>query len=150
MTIGLACWITASTLAAPVNDCAPICIVSEPSCSAITAPKGIATSAAGSTDTLTTNQNCSIELAELERPPEAQPEHLEAEGEQPADLGQPADGAPGSRRRAGRDGQRRPVRAGFVDAHPRPTPAASAGSGRFGVTAGSAYAAVTARRVAAG
>ena len=58
--IGLACWTTASTLAAPVNDSAPSCWVSEPTCSVITAPNGIATSAVGRIVTLAMNQNCSI------------------------------------------------------------------------------------------
>ena len=58
VTIGLACWMIASTLAAPVKDCAPICVVSEPRCSAMTAPNGIETSAVGRIDTLAMNQNC--------------------------------------------------------------------------------------------
>jgi len=48
----------AKTLAAPVNDCAPSWRVSEPSCSAITAPKGMATSAVGRMVTLAMNHAC--------------------------------------------------------------------------------------------
>ena len=47
VTIGLASRSTARTDADPVKDCAPSCRVSEPSCRAMTAPKGIATSAVG-------------------------------------------------------------------------------------------------------
>ena len=57
---GAACCTMASALAAPVNDCAPICAVSEPSWSAITAPNGIATSAVGRMVTLAKNQHCWI------------------------------------------------------------------------------------------
>ncbi len=57
---GLACWTTASTLAPPVNDSAPSCLVSDPTCSAITAPNGIDTRADGRIVTLAMNQNCSI------------------------------------------------------------------------------------------
>ena len=60
VTMGLACCTTASTAAAPVNDWAPICTVSVPSWSAMTAPNGMATSAAGTIDTLAMNQNCSM------------------------------------------------------------------------------------------
>ena len=55
---GAACCTMASALAAPVNDCAPICAVSEPSWSAITAPNGIATSAVGRMDTPAMNHDC--------------------------------------------------------------------------------------------
>jgi hypothetical protein len=41
-----------------VNDCAPICLVRLPICSASTAPNGIETSAVGSSVTLVTNQAC--------------------------------------------------------------------------------------------
>ena len=41
VTIGQASRTTASTLAEPVNDCAPNCLVRVPSCSAITAPNGM-------------------------------------------------------------------------------------------------------------
>jgi hypothetical protein len=58
--IGEACWTTASTLAAPVNDSAPSCWVSEATCSVITAPNGIDTSAVGRIVTLAMNQNCSV------------------------------------------------------------------------------------------
>jgi hypothetical protein len=50
----------ASALAAPVNDCAPICWVNEPSCNAMTAPNGIDTSAVGRIVTLAKNQHCWI------------------------------------------------------------------------------------------
>ena len=90
VTIGLACWITASTLAAPVNDCAPICTVSEPSCSAITAPNGIATSAAGSTVTLATNQNCSISSRTWNGRRKVSRTTSRPEGEQLADVGEGA------------------------------------------------------------
>ena len=58
VTIGLASRRTASTEAAPVNDWAPSCRVSEPSCRAITAPNGMATSAVGRIVTLAMNQDC--------------------------------------------------------------------------------------------
>ena len=58
VTIGLASRRTASTDADPVKDWAPSCRVSEPSCSAMTAPKGIATSAVGRIVTLAMNQVC--------------------------------------------------------------------------------------------
>jgi hypothetical protein len=57
---GLACWTTASTLAAPVKDSAPSCCVSEPTWRVITAPNGIDTSMEGRIVTLAMNQNCSI------------------------------------------------------------------------------------------
>ncbi|EGJ73036.1 putative D-methionine ABC transporter, ATP-binding protein [Streptomyces sp. Tu6071] len=57
---GLACWMTARTLAPPVKDCAPSCCVKLPTWSAMTAPKGIDTSAAGRMVTLAMNQNCSM------------------------------------------------------------------------------------------
>lgn len=60
VTIGAACWMMASTLAAPVNDCAPICVVRDPMCSAMTAPNGIDTRAVGRIETLAMNQNCWI------------------------------------------------------------------------------------------
>ena len=50
----------ASTLAAPVKDSAPSWRVSEPNCSEITAPNGIATSAVGRIVTLAMNQDCSM------------------------------------------------------------------------------------------
>ncbi len=116
VTIGLACWITASTLAAPVNDCAPICTVSEPSCSAITAPNGIATSAAGSTETPAMNQNCSISSRTWNGRRKVSRTTSRPEREQLADVGEGAgeqaralvghlgrcrvDGAPGSRSRS--------------------------------------------------
>ena len=59
VTMGAACWTTASTLAAPVKDCAPTWTVRVPSWSAMTAPNGMATRIAGIQETLTTNQNCS-------------------------------------------------------------------------------------------
>ena len=59
-TIGLASRITASTEAAPVNDCAPSWRVNVPSCSAITAPNGMATSEVGRIVTLAMNQACSM------------------------------------------------------------------------------------------
>src|SRR3954451_16567566 len=58
VTIGLASRSTASTDAEPVKDCAPSCRVSDPSCRAMTAPKGIATSAVGRIVTLAMNQVC--------------------------------------------------------------------------------------------
>src|SRR6266516_632439 len=57
-TIGLASRMMASTLAAPVNDCAPSCRVRLPSCRAMTAPNGIATSAVGRIVTLAMNHAC--------------------------------------------------------------------------------------------
>jgi len=56
--IGAACWITASTLAEPVNDWAPNCLIRLPTCSAITAPNGIATSAVGMIVTDAMNHAC--------------------------------------------------------------------------------------------
>jgi hypothetical protein len=58
VTIGPASRTTASTAAAPVNDCAPSWRDSDPSCSAMTAPNGIETRQAGSTDTELMNQAC--------------------------------------------------------------------------------------------
>src|SRR4051795_13059710 len=58
VTIGLASRITASTLAEPVNDCAPSWRVRLPSCSAMTAPKGMLTSAVGRIVTLARNHAC--------------------------------------------------------------------------------------------
>ena len=55
---GAACCTMASPLAAPVNDCAPICWVSEPTCIASTAPNGIATNAVGKIVTLAKNHDC--------------------------------------------------------------------------------------------
>ena len=63
VTIGPASRTTASTEAAPVNDCAPSWRTSEPSCSAMTAPNGIDTSAAGRIEHELMNQACWIELA---------------------------------------------------------------------------------------
>ena len=60
VTIGLASRSTARTEAEPVKDCAPSCRVSEPSCSAMTAPNGIATSAVGKIVTLAMNHVCSM------------------------------------------------------------------------------------------
>ena len=57
-TIGLASRTMASTLAAPMNDWAPIWRARLPSCMAITAPNGIATSMVGTIVTLATNQAC--------------------------------------------------------------------------------------------
>ena len=48
----------ASTAAEPVNDWAPNCLISPPTCSAITAPNGIATSAVGTIVTDAMNQAC--------------------------------------------------------------------------------------------
>src|SRR5690606_16705143 len=47
-----------STDAEPVNDCAPNCWISPPTCSAITAPNGMATSAVGTIVTEAMNQDC--------------------------------------------------------------------------------------------
>jgi len=58
VTSGLACWMIANTLAAPVNDWAPNCRVNEPSCNAMTAPNGMDTSAVGRIVTLAMNQDC--------------------------------------------------------------------------------------------
>src|SRR5699024_9626257 len=56
--IGAACWTTASTAAEPVKDCAPNCLIRPPTCSAITAPKGMATSAVGMMVTEAMNEAC--------------------------------------------------------------------------------------------
>ena len=56
---GAACWITASVLAAPENDCAPNWRISDPSCSEMTEPNEIDTSAAGRMQTREMNQHCS-------------------------------------------------------------------------------------------
>ncbi len=53
-----ACWTTASTDAEPVKDCAPNCLISPPTCSAITAPNGMATSAVGTIVTEAMNHAC--------------------------------------------------------------------------------------------
>ena len=58
VAIGDASRITASTAAEPVKAWAPNCLISPPTCSAITAPNGIATSAVGMIVTLATNQAC--------------------------------------------------------------------------------------------
>ena len=57
----------ASTLAAPVNDCAPSCLVSDPNCSEMTAPNGIATSAVGRIGDAGDEPGLLDELPELER-----------------------------------------------------------------------------------
>ncbi len=57
-TSGLACCTVASTLPAPVYDCAPSCFASEPNCIEMTAPNGIATNAVGRIVTLAMNQAC--------------------------------------------------------------------------------------------
>ena len=67
VTIGPASRTTASTRAAPVNDCAPSWRTSEPSCSAITAPNGIETSAAGRIDHAGDEPGLLDQLAQLER-----------------------------------------------------------------------------------
>src|SRR3954465_9960443 len=56
--IGAACCTTARTEAEPVNDWAPNCLIRLPTCSAMTAPNGIATSAVGTIVTEATNQAC--------------------------------------------------------------------------------------------
>ena len=58
VTMGAASRRTASTDADPVNDCAPSWRVSDPSWRAMTAPKGIATSAVGMIVTLAMNHAC--------------------------------------------------------------------------------------------
>ena len=58
VAIGDASRTTARTAAEPVNACAPNCLIRPPTCSAITAPNGIATSAVGMIVTLATNQAC--------------------------------------------------------------------------------------------
>ena len=58
VAIGPASRTTASTDAEPVNDWAPNCLISPPTCSAMTAPKGIATSAVGMIVTDAMNQAC--------------------------------------------------------------------------------------------
>jgi hypothetical protein len=57
---GAACWITASVLAAPENDCAPNWRISDPSCSEMTDPNEIETSAAGRMQTREMNQHWSM------------------------------------------------------------------------------------------
>src|SRR3954451_20108521 len=58
VTMGLASRMTDSTLAAPVNDCAPSWRVRLPSCRAMTAPNGMLTSAVGRIVTLAMNHAC--------------------------------------------------------------------------------------------
>ena len=58
VTIGLASRTMPSTATAPVKDCAPICLVRLPTCSASTAPNGMETSAVGRMVTLAMNQAC--------------------------------------------------------------------------------------------
>ena len=57
---GAACWMTASVLAAPENDWAPNCRISDPSCSEMTEPNEIDTSAAGRMQTREMNQHWSM------------------------------------------------------------------------------------------
>ena len=58
VAIGPASRTTASTAAEPVNDCAPNCLIRPPTCSAMTAPNGIATRAVGMIVTEAMNQAC--------------------------------------------------------------------------------------------
>ena len=58
VAIGDASRTTASTAAEPVKDWAPNCLIRPPTCSAMTAPNGMATSAVGMIVTLATNQAC--------------------------------------------------------------------------------------------
>src|SRR6478672_904741 len=58
VAIGPASRTTASTAADPVNDWAPNCLIRPPTCSAITAPNGMATSAVGMIVTDAMNQAC--------------------------------------------------------------------------------------------
>ena len=58
VTIGPASRTTARTDAAPVNDWAPSWRTRDPSCSEMTAPNGIETSAAGRIETELMNQAC--------------------------------------------------------------------------------------------
>ena len=58
VAIGPASRTTASTAAEPVNDWAPNCLIRPPTCSAMTAPNGIATSAVGMIVTEAMNQAC--------------------------------------------------------------------------------------------
>ena len=82
--IGAACWITASTEAEPVKDWAPNCLISPPTCSAMTAPNGMATSAVGHDRDRGDEPRLLDELTQLERSPEERPEHVEGEGEEVA------------------------------------------------------------------
>ncbi len=58
VAIGPASRTTASTAAEPVNDCAPNCLIRPPTCSAMTAPNGIATNAVGMMVTDAMNHAC--------------------------------------------------------------------------------------------
>src|SRR4051794_8263663 len=58
VAIGPASRTTASTAADPVNDWAPNCLMSPPTCRAMTAPNGIATSAVGTMVTEAMNHAC--------------------------------------------------------------------------------------------
>ena len=58
VAIGPASRTTASTAAEPVKDWAPNCLIRPPTCSAMTAPNGIATSAVGTIVTDAMNQAC--------------------------------------------------------------------------------------------
>src|SRR5512139_621259 len=58
VAIGPASRTTASTAAEPVKDCAPNCLISPPTCSAMTAPNGMATRAVGMIVTEAMNQAC--------------------------------------------------------------------------------------------
>ena len=67
VAIGPASRTTASTEAEPVKDWAPNCLIRPPTCSAMTAPKGIATSAVGMIVTEAMNQACWRNSRSLER-----------------------------------------------------------------------------------
>src|SRR4051794_26126297 len=56
--MGAACCTTARTEAEPVKDCAPNCLIRLPTCSAMTAPKGMATRAVGMIVTEAMNHAC--------------------------------------------------------------------------------------------
>src|SRR4051812_43754513 len=58
VAIGPASRTTASTLAEPTNDCAPNCLIRPPTCSAMTAPNGMATRAVGTIVTEAMNHAC--------------------------------------------------------------------------------------------
>jgi hypothetical protein len=58
VAIGDASRTTARTAAEPVKAWAPNCLIRPPTCSAMTAPNGMATSAVGMIVTLATNQAC--------------------------------------------------------------------------------------------
>ncbi len=72
----------ARTAAEPVNDCAPNCLISPPTCSAMTAPNGIATNAVGTIVTEAMNQACWMNSRSWNGPAEELAADVEAEREE--------------------------------------------------------------------